>query len=169
MVLHFLKKKLVILMAVFMPMTTMTSCSEDTMEVINTVLDFLLGMLGYNMEDEHVEDQEDALVYDDDTAGDLPSKVDLSKYFPPIGNQGNYGTCVAWATGYGMKSALDAKEKGYSSSQLSNSSYQCSAVDLWHLIPKSGKSTNCDGSNFEPALEAMMKSGCQMPHSPTVR
>ena len=160
MVLHFLKKKLVILMAVFMPMTTMTSCSEDTMEVINTVLDFLLGMLGYNMEDEHVEDQEDALVYDDDTAGDLPSKVDLSKYFPPIGNQGNYGTCVAWATGYGMKSALDAKEKGYSSSQLSNSSYQCSAVDLWHLIPKSGKSTNCDGSNFEPALEAMMKSGC---------
>lgn len=160
MILHFLKKKLLILMAVFMPMTTMTSCSEETMEVISNVLDFLLGLCGYNMEDEHVEDQEDAVVYDDNTAGDLPSSVDLSGQFAPIGNQGDYGTCVAWATGYGLKTALDAKSKGYSATQLKNASYQCSAVDLWHLIPSSGKSTNCDGSNFEPALEAMMKNGC---------
>lgn len=147
-------------MAIFMPMTTMTSCSEEAMEVIGNVLDFLLGLCGYDMENEHVENQEDAVVYDDNTAGDLPSSVDLSGKFAPIGNQGDYGTCVAWATGYGLKTALDAKSKGYSSSQLKNASYQCSAVDLWHLIPSDGKSRNCDGSNFEPALKAMMANGC---------
>lgn len=32
----------------------------------------------------------------------LPSRCDLStsKYFPPIGDQGNIGSCVSWATTY---------------------------------------------------------------------
>ena len=34
----------------------------------------------------------------------LPSKVDLSSEFPPPGNQGAQGSCVAWATAYALRS-----------------------------------------------------------------
>lgn len=34
----------------------------------------------------------------------LPSKVDLSDKMPPVGNQGQQGSCVGWATTYAMKS-----------------------------------------------------------------
>ena len=53
---------------------------------------------------------EDIVIIDPDEKG-LAKRVDLSMKFPPIGNQGNYGTCVAWATGYNMKTALDAIDK----------------------------------------------------------
>ena len=40
------------------------------------------------------------------------SKVDHSSspWFPPIGNQGSEGSCVAWAVGYYMKTFQEAKE-----------------------------------------------------------
>ncbi len=33
----------------------------------------------------------------------LPPAVDLSKYLPPVGDQGAQGSCVAWATGYAAR------------------------------------------------------------------
>jgi hypothetical protein len=30
----------------------------------------------------------------------LPAKIDLAGNLPPIGNQGQEGSCVAWSTGY---------------------------------------------------------------------
>ena len=33
----------------------------------------------------------------------LPEAVDLSKYFPPVGDQGNQGSCVGWATAYAAR------------------------------------------------------------------
>ena len=30
----------------------------------------------------------------------LPDSVDLSQWDPPVGNQGQVGSCVSWATGY---------------------------------------------------------------------
>lgn len=151
-------------MCFFTP-ATMVSCSEDSdaAQVIENVLDFLLSMMGFDFdaEKESLTDETSGEVYDDDSeeVQNLSSKVDMSAYFPPIGNQGSYGTCVAWSTGYGLKTALDAMSNGYSSSQLQSTSRQCSPVDLWHLIPTDGKSTNCDGSNFEPALQALIDNG----------
>ena len=144
------------------PSATLTSCDEDSDSTnwLTELLEFILGLTGWNMDTEDVTDQEVYDVIDDDEVGDLPSSIDLSSYFPPIGNQGSYGTCVAWSSGYALKTALDAKTNGYTSTQLKTTTYQCSAVDLWHLIPTSGKSTKCNGSNFEPALEAMVSSGC---------
>ncbi len=42
----------------------------------------------------------------------LPDKIDhsQSKWFPPIGDQGAEGSCVAWATGYYVKTFQEAKE-----------------------------------------------------------
>lgn len=156
--LKYFRQKVAVVMMAFLSLG-LTGCSEETTEVVSAILDFLLGMLGYNMEDENVSDEEQADEYDENEDGSLPSSVDLQKYFPPIGNQGSYGTCVAWATGYAMKTALNAKEKGWTSSQLSSPSNQSSPVDLWHLIDANGKSTGCNGSNFEPAMEAIQKNG----------
>jgi hypothetical protein len=89
----------------------------------------------------------------------LPSKYDLSDKFPPIGNQGQYGTCVAWAVGYNTKTALNALDHNLSSSQLANKTNQTSPAYLWMSIPGSDKGNGCDGTSFEPALEALIKNG----------
>lgn len=46
---------------------------------------------------------------------DLPSSIDLSSQMPPVGNQGRQNSCVAWATGYAIKSYL-LKNNGQSTS-----------------------------------------------------
>lgn len=45
---------------------------------------------------------------------DLPSSIDLSASMPPVGNQGRQNSCVAWASGYAIKSYL-LKNKGQAS------------------------------------------------------
>ncbi|HMW03747.1 MAG TPA: C1 family peptidase [Leptospiraceae bacterium] len=45
----------------------------------------------------------------------LPSKVDLSDLMPPVGNQGQQSSCVAWSTAYANKSYqefIERKDKG---------------------------------------------------------
>ncbi|MCW7488111.1 C1 family peptidase [Leptospira meyeri] len=42
---------------------------------------------------------------------ELPKSIDLSSLMPPVGNQGRQNSCVAWATGYAIKSYL-LKNKG---------------------------------------------------------
>lgn len=46
----------------------------------------------------------------------LPSNVDNSAtpWFPPIGNQGSQGSCVAWAVGYYTKTFQEAREHNWS-------------------------------------------------------
>ena len=39
----------------------------------------------------------------------LPTSFSLEQYCPTAGDQGNYGTCTAWAAGYGAATILYAK------------------------------------------------------------
>jgi C1A family cysteine protease len=89
----------------------------------------------------------------------VPSSVDLSPYFPPIGNQESYGTCVGWATAYNMMSALDAVRLNLSSNELTDPSHQFSAKDLFLAIPDNAKGGNCNGTNFESALGVIQQRG----------
>src|SRR4051812_30000983 len=78
---------------------------------------------GYDFSKEHLDSvptslNTRSLVLNGVAGGTLPSSVDLTKYLPPIGDQGQYGTCVAWASGYNMKTALEAISGGLSTSQL---------------------------------------------------
>lgn len=41
----------------------------------------------------------------------LPSIIDLTEYLPPVGNQGNQQSCVAWAIAYGAQAYYAKKEK----------------------------------------------------------
>jgi len=46
---------------------------------------------------------------------ELPSNFSLRQYAPPIGNQGETGSCVAWATSYAARTISYAVLHGYSS------------------------------------------------------
>ncbi len=93
------------------------------------------------------------------TTGNLPSKIDLVPKFPPIGDQGQYGTCVAWAVAYNHKTAINGMDKGYTATQLSSPAYQFSPKDLFLAIPDQEKGQNCDGTGFVPALTVLQNRG----------
>ena len=97
--------------------------------------------------------------YDDDDLNNLPKSVSLEAYFPPIGDQGNYGTCVAWAVGYNLNTALNAIEKRWSITQLEDPINQTSPKDLWMGISSTAKGQFCSGTNFEPAFHVLTTTG----------
>ncbi|MDH4461801.1 MAG: C1 family peptidase [Flectobacillus sp.] len=41
--------------------------------------------------------------------GILPPSFSLKSYLPPVGNQGDFSTCVGWATAYYMRTVMQAK------------------------------------------------------------
>jgi C1A family cysteine protease len=89
----------------------------------------------------------------------LPSQVDLSPYLPPIGNQGNKGSCVAWATAYYAKTSSEAIMKNYSSGQLNSASFQLSPEYLFDNIPDDQKNPGCNGTMFENAFNVLQQKG----------
>lgn len=89
----------------------------------------------------------------------LPTLVDLVPKFPPIGDQGQYGTCVSWAVGYNVKTALNGMSNGYSTTQLASPSNQFSPKDLFTAIPDNQKGQNCSGTNFTEALSVLQNRG----------
>lgn len=50
----------------------------------------------------------------------LPSRADLSKYFPPPGDQGSIGSCVGWAVGYAARAYYAAAVEGRNLKDRSN-------------------------------------------------
>jgi len=89
----------------------------------------------------------------------LPSSIDLSQYLPPIGDQGQFGTCVAWATAYNCKTALEAIKFELTPTQLASAGYQMSAKYLFTALSDDKKGTDCNGSDFTPALDVMLNKG----------
>lgn len=96
--------------------------------------------------------------YDDDTISKY-DKVMLEQFFPPIGNQGDKGTCVAWAVGYNLKTALNAIENHWDSIMLAKPENQTSPKDLWFCIPKRQKGAGCSGAGFESAFNSLLTTG----------
>ncbi len=93
------------------------------------------------------------------SSGSLPGQVDLRQKFPPIGNQGAYGTCVSWAVGYNLKTFLEGAENDWSQGELQNPSNQSSPKDLFWAIDNSDKGSNCGGTSFEAAFDVLVSRG----------
>lgn len=89
----------------------------------------------------------------------LPSSYSVVSKLPPIGDQGQYGTCVAWAAAYNLKTTLNAIDKNWSAADLASTNNQGSAKDLFLSIPSSQKGNNCNGTNFEPAFQQLVSRG----------
>ncbi|GBU24927.1 hypothetical protein R83H12_01563 [Fibrobacteria bacterium R8-3-H12] len=92
-------------------------------------------------------------------ASSLPASVSIESKFPPIGDQNPYGTCAVWSGGYAFKTALNAIDKNWSSSDLAKPANQTSPKDLWMIIPSSKKVSGCAGTQLDYVLDALQKSG----------
>ena len=153
----FRKKIAAIVLSV--PTLFMASCTdEEAQQIVTTIIDIFASMLGYDPNGENWEDTDEELDGDDVTSTSK-SWVD---YCPPVGNQGQYGTCVAWATSYGLKTTMNAIDDATWKSNKNSSSYQCSPVDLWHCMRTSYSSevsSKCGGSSFDPAFKVMQSKG----------
>ncbi|HQD08373.1 MAG TPA: C1 family peptidase [Flavihumibacter sp.] len=91
--------------------------------------------------------------------GNLPTSFSIKAKLPPIGDQGQYGTCVTWAVGYNLKTTLNAIDKNWSSTDLASNRNQTSPKDLFLAIPAAEKGGDCNGTNFEPAFTQLINRG----------
>jgi len=125
----------------------------------NHILDDVLD-LGTGLEESDLSlIPEDVRNFSDADASSLPSRVSIEQKFPPVQSQGQYGTCVAWSTGYAFKTALNAIDKNWSPADLERTSNQTSPKDLWIAIPADKKNSGCNGVAFEYALDALISKG----------
>ena len=92
-------------------------------------------------------------------SANLPAKVDLTDKLPPAGDQGQYGTCVVWSVGYGLRSYLNAVSRNLSPQQLADKKNQFSPADLWMAMAAADKGSDCNGSYFEPAFDVLINRG----------
>lgn len=153
----------------------LTSCDDNTIGAINSILeviDYLLtddttlevdgNGLGWLEKEENTENIEDDIQLntdgDSDIGGRLPSSVDLTAHLPRVGDQGNFGTCVAWATAYNCRTWLNARANNLRTSQL-NDGNTFSPADIFKAIPGKQKGSGCNGTYFEAAFDQMVSRG----------
>lgn len=95
----------------------------------------------------------DAEIAEIDLEIDFPMSYDISGFLPVVRNQGNQGSCVAWATGYYLKSFHENYEDildGVSTN------HEMSPAFIYNQI----KVALCDeGSNVQRALDTLSASG----------
>lgn len=143
-----------ILVSVLAILSLVKSCAECSFRA------HIVDKTGYLPDNENWDNIPDVQPpYNDDDTLNLPDKVMLEQFFPPIGDQGNKGTCVAWASGYNLKTALNAIDSGWTAEMLTQPKYQTSPKDLWLCIPQEQKGSGCSGTGFESAFNALKSKG----------
>lgn len=136
---------------------TLNSCTKEELGTVLTDI-IVQSMASWNAQNEKLNEIPQDLDINNNTSG-IPSSMDLSSKFPPIGDQGSYGTCVAWAVGYNLKTALNGIDNQWSASQLSQTQNQTSPKDLYWSIPAASKGSDCNGTQFEAAMDALISRG----------
>lgn len=114
------------------------------------------------------------------TEAAIPPQYDNSQtiWFPPIGNQGKEGSCVAWAVGYYAHTFLEAKEHNWNLSGCTwsggaygqpTAAYQDNIFSpdfIYHQI-NDGED---NGSSYVDAMNLLQRIGCstwdKMPNNP---
>lgn len=101
------------------------------------------------------------------TQATVPVSVDLSADFPEPRNQGQRGSCVAWATGYALKSYQERREIGWT---LDRNEHLFSPAYLFNQIAQTDGNGEKNGAYIVDALKLMEKQGvstwASMPYSP---
>ena len=83
----------------------------------------------------------------------LPASVDLSNLLPPVGDQGQQGSCVAWAVGYYYKTFTEHKDENW---DVTTNAHQFSPAFIYNQI--NGGHDN--GSSFNSAFQLLEDKGC---------
>lgn len=97
------------------------------------------------------------------TAMALGASADLSSQLPPVGDQGNQGSCVGWATSYYYKTWSEKQE--HSGWSLADNQHRFSPSFMYNQI--NGGSDN--GANFQDAFNLLQSKGnvdiAEMPYN----
>lgn len=88
----------------------------------------------------------------------MPASYSLEKYCPTPGNQGNHGTCVAFANGYGIATLLYAKAHNLTNKEVIDK-YIFSPTFLYEQIKKAEDKDCQEGTDPIKALVAMIEKG----------
>lgn len=156
-----MRNTITLMLALSIAMWTMTGCQKDSStdpdpnNPNNPGTQYSLGWFGLDEKPDEIP----MTTYFGFGTGNLPDKYDLTQYLPPVGDQGSYGTCVAWAVSYNVKTAINAIDKQLSTEQLRDPSNQFSPKDLFVSIPDNQKGPDCNGTNFSPALDQLQSRG----------
>src|SRR6185437_1364418 len=84
----------------------------------------------------------------------LPAAVDLSAYMPPVGDQGDQGSCVGWATAYAARAYYAEQVEHRDTKTPQNQPSPAFVYDLIHQ----GDST-CDGGSRIPDAMGVLQQG----------
>lgn len=88
----------------------------------------------------------------DNVRNPLPERFSLEKYIPTRLNQGQQGSCVAWASAYAARTILEAQRTGKNPNSVRFSpSFMYNQISIDH--------TNCQGSYIKLAMDNMMNIG----------
>ena len=90
--------------------------------------------------------------------GILPGSFSLRPYAPEIGDQGDFGTCVAWSTGYYMRTMAEARVKDLRGQQAAINKMVLSPTFIYERAKRGD--VNCQkGLTFPNALEVLKREG----------
>ncbi|HVZ56599.1 MAG TPA: C1 family peptidase [Chitinophagaceae bacterium] len=87
---------------------------------------------------------------DDPNNAPLPESVNLQRFAPQVGDQGQQGSCVAWSSAYAARTILESARTGQPGDKL-----RFSPAFLYNQIGMDG----CDGSYIVRAMEFMTQKG----------
>lgn len=88
----------------------------------------------------------------DNKKNPLPEKVSLQKYCPTPLNQGQQGSCVAWASAYAARTIIEARKTGQNPNEVKFSpSFMYNQISIDHQT--------CQGSYIKYAMDNMMNVG----------
>ncbi|MFD1314568.1 C1 family peptidase [Namhaeicola litoreus] len=83
----------------------------------------------------------------------LPASIDLSEYLPEVRSQGTQGSCVAWATGYYLKTFQENLENDRKNT--TSNDINMSPAFMFNQI----KIQPCDGAVVSKGLELLVSQG----------
>lgn len=87
----------------------------------------------------------------------LPASATLRQWCPAIKNQGSYGTCVGWSSGYYARTIIEAQQKNLSGASITNDAFSPSWI--YNQI-RFLDHNNCQkGSYLHEALNLMQSNG----------
>jgi hypothetical protein len=96
----------------------------------------------------------------------LPAEADLSARFPTPGDQGQQGSCVAWATGYALRTYYEGLIQGW---DLNVAAHQVSPASIYNRLTDDPAKCS-DGTAISDALKLLHHDGAvdlaSLPYSP---
>ncbi len=110
---------------------------------------------GLVFEDEVYEKSPRQALFEGSKYDEIPFKVDLSPYCPPVGDQGDIESCVGWAVGYNAMTMMRAIENGWTDKDTIKANAH-SAMFIFNQI----KERDCGaGSKISKAIDLIMENG----------